>query len=247
MPGRYNKVRKSLNKVRTTILLNGPSTLYKTHRVLQPKADLRLKVNKSEKHVKLVPRNPPLSTVANHLKILQDEGELVVYGSESYRSGRDKRYYGLTLYGFLRAFRIPGNVATKNFKRLMEIWLPQKKFQFFLPKKEVLEALSQEELVIHLSKLCQMVANSLPEAEDFAYYVQELGYNESDLTPLIIDLAVRFSQTEHREEYAEALKVLCRYLPTFKGKMHEFIQGQRTTLDYLERELNLDVAGGEKE
>jgi len=232
MISRYEVLEERLDQLLETILLHGPMTLYEAYKALRIRTGSRKQA-------------PSQTTIDRHLKILEEEQELIVYRTAPHKSGRTKRFFGPTLYGFLRSFQIRNGAASKNFRRIMEIWLPEKKFEFFLPRDEVMNALSNDDVVTHLGRLCKMVADSLPEAEDFYDYVEELGYGESNFAQPVINLAARISVTKHRKELGCTLKVLCSHLPTFKEEMREFIQRQRTTLNAIEKELGLSVAGGE--
>jgi len=226
MSVRAGKMRRKLNALRTTLLLNGPMTLYELQKALPYLTDGRPKL-----------RRPPQSTIDTHLKILtRKTKELIVYKTEPHKSGRPKKYYGFTLYGFLRAFRIPRAVAKSNFGQIMRMWLPQEKFRFILPKQEVVQSLDNKDVENSLANLCQMIANSFSEAEDFLDYWEGRGYRESQPSR-IIQLAMSAAELKYGKLFIETSKTLCRFLPSYREGVRSFIQAQRSVLDLMEKEL----------
>jgi len=211
---RYEVLVEKLNRLRAQILTHGPVTLYDLEKAL----------------------NLPSTTVQRHLKILLREDEIAPYETEHHRSGNIKTFYGPTLYGFIRAFRIPRRIAKKKFKSIMGIWLREEKFKFFLPKGEVLEALGQKDVEANLSTLCQMIANMLPEAEDLSYYLEDQGYSESNPTQ-IIDLAIRLGWGKNRQEFISTSRVLCKHLPSYRKQIEQSIQAHRERIDLMEEEI----------
>jgi len=220
MKTRYEVTLQGLNDVRLTILLKGPIWGYAIGKALGPRTSL--------------------ATIDRRLKILVGTEEVKVYRTEEYKSGRKKKFYGLTLYGFLRSFRIPGQIARKNFKSVMRIWLQEKRFEFFLPKREVLEALNYSEVDVNLSKLCVMVAKSLPEAEDLLDYLEDVGYDKFGPSQ-VVDLAMGFAGGRYGQEFVAMSKILCKHLPTYRERIRRFIQTQRTRLDSMEKYIFGDL------
>ncbi len=211
---KYEALAEKLNRVRTGILLNGPITVYGIERYL----DL------------------PNATAKRYFKTLLREKEIIQYRTEPHKSGNIKILYGPTLYGYLRWFRIPKSIAKKNFGAAMKIWLPEDKFEFFLPKNELQEALKNSQVVVHLSRFCQMIADVLPDAEDFSSYLEDQGYSESNPSQ-IISLAMQFVGRSHAKEWTASSKVLVKYLPTYQQQLQQFIRNQRERLDRMEKEI----------
>jgi hypothetical protein len=211
---RYDTLRRGLNDLRSTILLKGPMTLYDAENELQVSS----------------------TNIKRHIEILVREKELVVYRTELHWSRQTKKFYGLTLYGFLRSFRIPGKVAKKNFEAVMTIWLRQERFNFFLPKAEVINVLNHREAEVHLARLCQMIAETFPEAEDLADFLESQGFDESDPTQ-IIQLAMRLAPNRYGDKFVATSKILCKHLPTYREQLQRSIQSQLSRLQNLEKEL----------
>jgi DNA-binding MarR family transcriptional regulator len=208
---RYETLRLALNRVRTAILFHGPITLYEAQKKL----------------------NAEPSTMKRHLDTLLGEKEIVVYRTEPHKSGQTKKYYGLTFYGFLRAFRIERAVALKNFRRIMELWLPESKFSFFISNNEAQAAIKDRETENSLAKFCQLIANLFGEAEDFLY---SLGYDEFDPSQ-IIQLSMQFAGIAYGKRFAETLRVLCRNVPAFRQQITDYIQWAREALNSMEKSL----------
>jgi len=230
MTGRYKILREKLNRLRAEILLHGPMTLY----------GIQKSVLVESKRDSVIKSKMPASTIDRHLNILLDQGEIIPYETEAHRSGHTKTSFGLTLYGFIRSFRIPGRIAKKNTKQALEIWLREEKFTFFLPKEEVLNALQHKDTQTNLARLCQMIADMLPEAEELTEYLEGQGYSESNPSQ-IIEFAIRFAGEKYYQEFVATSKVLCKYLPTYKERIRQFIQAQRTGLDSMEKYIFGDL------
>ena len=229
MPDRYETVWLRLNQLRTALLYNGPLSVYGAYTVLGQR---RLPGG-----IKTASR-APLATLDRHMKILQELEEVTVYKTEPYKTGQAKKFYGLTLYGFLRSFRIPGAIALKNFRRVIQIWLQEEKFQksFFLPSAEVVEALSDRDATAHLGRFCQFIANMFGDAEDFMDCLEAIGYARSDPTR-VIDLAMRFAIIEYGSRFVLTLKALCDHFPSFRTQVQGFIKRERESLDVMQNEL----------
>jgi len=234
MVDRYDKVEQSLDKVASKILLGGPMTVYEAYLELQSKSQVR-----RFGAIRLTPNNPPLATVHTHFKILVDEGELIVY--ESVKTGRKQKYYGFTPYGFLMAFGDPTEVAKKNFKRIMKIWLKQEKFKFFLPKDEVLAKIELPEIELHLANICQMVASAFPAAQDVADYLRELGYGEFSPSQ-IIDFAATVASSAYSDRFLESSKVLAHHFPIYRENIRRFIEKHEQWLAMMRKELVMEEA-----
>lgn len=168
-----------------------------------------------------------------HLDTLLSEKEIVLYRTEPHRSGQTKKFYGLTFYGFLRSFRIEGAVTLKNFHKVMELWLPERKFSFFIPNVEALRAIRDRETEISLARFCQLIANMFGEAEEFLY---SLGYDEPDPSQ-IIQLSMQFAGIAYGKRLAEALRLLCKNVPAFRQQITDYIQLAREALNSMERNL----------
>jgi len=201
---KYDILRGALNKLRTTILLHGPITLYEAQKELKASS----------------------TTVDRHLKILVRENELEVYSSPPHWSGQTKKIYGFTFYGFLRSFRIPGAFALKRFKAIMEVWLKKKQFQFFLPNEEALQALRDHDTASSLARLCQLTANMFGEAEDF---FEGIGYEFSP--NMTIELALQLAQEQYGRRFLEASRVLCKSLPSYRKRIEAVVNAQQAKLD----------------
>ena len=229
MPDRYDTVLLRLNELRKALLLTGPLSVYGAYTVLEGKS--------GGGRVRKVP-GAPLSTLDRHMKMLQELEEVTVYRTEPHKSGQTKKFYGLTLYGFLRSFRIPGAIALKNFRGAIQVWLKEEKFQrsFFLPAAEVSEALSNRDATGNLARFCQLIANMFGDAEDFLDCMGALGYAESD-PGRVIDLAMRFAIVKYGSRFVRTLKVLCHYFPSFRLQVLGFIEHVRESLDVMQAEL----------
>jgi hypothetical protein len=201
---KYDILRAALNQLRTTILLHGPITLYEAQKELKASS----------------------TTLGRRLKILVRENELEVYSSPPHWSGQTKKIYGFTFYGFLRSFRIPEAFALKRFKVIMEVWLKQKQFQFFLPNEEALQALIDRETANSLARLCQLTANMFGEAEDF---FEDIGYEFSP--SITIELALQLAQEQYGRRFFETSRVLCRNLPSYRKRIEAVVNGQQAKLD----------------
>jgi hypothetical protein len=219
------------------MLLNGPITVYDAHK--RAEADAR-RLRKPSESTRL----PALATIDRRMKILlgMKPPELAVYNTEQHRSGQTMKFYGFTFYGFLRSFRIPGGIALKNFKKIMEIWLQEPKFQFFVPRDEALQALKQEGVRFHLARFCQLTANMFGEAEDL---LDSLGYDEPHPDE-IVRLAMQFAGMKYDRRFLDTMRVLCRHVPTFGNNVRRYIDLQRASLRSIEKTLfRNDLRGDE--
>ena len=236
MEDRNDKLERELDRVAKLILLRGPLTGYGAQEYLQ---EMKERGNEAVKPGK---RDPPLSTVHGHLKILEDEGETIVYHRE--RISRKRKYYGLTLYGFL--WNLSPKIVENRFKQILERWLKQKRFNFFLPKHEVSQAIEEEQVAASLGKFCLTIPESLPDAEDLFEYLRMLGFDESDpsaTAQLLINLAGGIGAAKNPRELLQAMRVLCNCekLPSFRDAMTRFVQNQRSILSRMESELGLVI------
>lgn len=201
---KYDKLRVPLNKLRTTILLHGPITLYEAKEQLHTNS----------------------TTADRHLKILLREKELKLYDTKPHWSGQTKKFYGYTFYGFLRSFRIPGGVTHQKFTTIMEIWLRQKRFRFFIPNDETLRALSVPQIADNLARLCSLIASMFGDAEDF---LEDLGY-EVDPEE-VIKLAFELARDEYGKRFLEACRVLCNTFPSYRSYIQAIVDNEQTRID----------------
>ena len=201
---KYDKLRVPLNKLRTTILLHGPITLYEAKEQLHTNS----------------------TTADRHLKILLREKELEIYDTELHWSGQTKKIYGFTFYGFLRSFRIPGGVTRKKFTIIMEMWLKQKRFHFFIPNDEALRALSTPEVADNLAKLCHLIANMFGDAEDF---LEDLGYEVDPAE--VIELAFELARDKYGKRFLGACRVLCNTFPSYRNHIKAIVDTEQARIE----------------
>lgn len=224
MPDRYDVLRPKLNELRLTIIREGPLTVYEAYtRLRKSSVASRKKVT-------------PLATVDRNLKILLEQGEIEIIATEPHKSGQVKKIYGLTPYGFLRYFRVPGAPVLKHFGEIARIWLQVPKFRFFVPKKEALNAINSKQVEYHLARYCQLVANLFGEAEDFLDCLVGAGFVESK-PDQIIELSTQLAWSKYGRRFAESLKVLTDNLPTLKNQIQSYLMMQRKNLDEIENYL----------
>jgi hypothetical protein len=225
MPERYELLRPKLNELRMTILKNGPMTVYQAYTHLKKTAKLRRG------------KGPPLASVDRHMKILLDQQEIEVYEKIPHRSGQVKKIYGLTPYGFLRYFRIPGAPVLKDFHQIVSLWLDVPKFRFFVPKEEALRAINTSNLLErHMARYCQLIANLFGEAEDFLDCLEAAGYNESSPAD-VIAMSAQLAWGRYGRRFAESFKILTANLPTLQRQIRAYIISQRSRLDEMEKYL----------
>lgn len=208
-------------------MTTGPITLYDAHKALLKKFDGTL----------------ALPTVDRHIRILRSENEIIVYRRERHRSGQIKKFYGPTFYGFLRSFRIEGGFMFKNFKNILERWLNEEKFAFFMTRTDTLVALSDERAERILARLCQLVANMFGLAEDL---LEELGYDKPD-PGRIVQLAEQLAFAAYDRRFVDACKTLCQKVPAFATQTRQLIAMQHKSLDQLKNELFGNVGLGSQQ
>jgi len=222
-----------LDRVARLVLLNGPITVYRAQQYLQ---EMKRRAGKIIQPGK---KDPALSTVHGHFRILEDEGEIVVYAKE--RTGRKEKYYGLTLYGFLWSLS-PKLVETK-FAAILKRWLSEDGFNFLLPKEEVMKSIEDEKVALSLGKICLAISDGLPDTRDLLDFLRSMGYDESNphVAQLLIQFALGASFSKNPAEIIAALKVVCNTstLPSARKEMRLYAKSQRQGLAKLEQELGL--------
>jgi DNA-binding PadR family transcriptional regulator len=231
---REDKLERELDRTAKLILQKGPMSVYQAQKYLE---DMKRRAGEIPLPGK---KNPPLGTVRDHFETLAREGEIEVYRKE--KSGRKQKYYGLTLFGFL--WNLSQRIVEKHFAQILDHWLRQEEFEFFLPKEEVLKAVTDPIVASALGQFCLMVSDSMPDADDLLEFLEVLGFDASDpksTTQLLLYLAGGIGIAKGQTEFISIARVLCdcKELPTFRKRMKEYIESQHSILTRIESEIGL--------
>jgi len=244
---RYEVLDESLDEVEAAILLNGPMYLSQVQEKLKTgRYRVRKRGAKEDKRARYA-----ANSVRRHLVMLVEDGDLRVYRSPKYKSGRLQTYYGLTLIGFLRSFTIPGGIAKRNLCKILNIWLNQPKFHFFFPKDEVMKATAKKNVELQLADYFHMLGNVLPESErvvdylvgipdqlEFLRSIQtdmlDIERQESEELHLIVYFANDFAAFRFGEQYLSVCRGLTKNLPTFRGRIRRYLDVEKKRLGEFE-------------
>jgi hypothetical protein len=235
LPDRYEKVEQQLDSLTALVLYRGPMTSYQACIELQPKGFAKKRATQRF----LTPHDPPPSTVQTHFDILEEDGELFVYRRK--KTGRRHKYYGFTPYGFLIALGNPNLNARGDFKKILQTWLQQDKFRFFLPKHDVLAKIESNEIVQSLADICLLVAHAFPVAQDVADYLHELGYGEFGAAQ-IVDFAAQVAESAFPQQFMTASKVLVHNFPTYRDQLRQYVESHQQWLAMIRKELLTEEA-----
>jgi hypothetical protein len=234
-----DELEKELDRTAKLILLTGPLTAYSAQKILQ-----EAKVRRGEV-IEPGRKDPPASTVHGHFRILEESGEITVYPKE--KTGRREKYYGVTLYGFL--WNLTRRLVETKFATILRLWLGEEHFNFFLPGKEVLNAIEDHKTAVSLGRFCLAISDGLPHAEDLMDFLAMLGYDEADpatTTRVMMEIAFGIGFSKNPTEIIAAGRVLCDRLPSFRKHMVQYVEDQRDGLVKLEQEFGLIREGDRK-